>query len=78
MLKKCLEEGDSKQFWNYLEAQRQDSQGVAPLKEKNQLLSDAISKAKALGAQFSSVFTEDTPDTANIRKEGPSFSHHHH
>ena len=53
MLKKCLEEGDSKQFWNYLKAQRQDSQGVAPLKEKNQPLSDALSKAKALGAQFS-------------------------
>ena len=30
MLKKGLDERDSKQFWNYLKAQRQDSQGVAP------------------------------------------------
>ena len=30
MLKKGLDEGDNKQFWNYLKAQRQDSQGVAP------------------------------------------------
>ena len=44
MLKKGLEEGKSEQFWSYLEAQSQDSQGVAPLKEGNQLLSDALSK----------------------------------
>ena len=63
MLKKGLDERDSKQFWNYLKAQRQDSQ----------LLAGALSKPKALGAQFSSVFTEDTPDIADIRKEGPSY-----
>ena len=77
MLKKGLDQGDSKKFWNYLKAQRQDSQGVAPLKEGNQLLADALSKDNALGAQFSSVFTEDTPDTAYIEtdiwKEGPSY-----
>ena len=69
MLKKGLDQGDSKKFWNYLKAQRQDSQGVAPLKEGNQLLADALSKVKALDAQITSVFTEDTPDTADIREE---------
>ena len=69
MLKKGLDQGDSKKFWNYLKAQRQDIQGVAPLKEGNQLLADALSKVKALGAQITSVFTEDTPDTADIREE---------
>ena len=44
-----------------------------PLKERNQLFSDALSKAKTLGDQFSSVFTDDTPDIANIRNEGPRF-----
>ena len=73
MLKKGLDERDSKQFWNYLKAQRQDSQGVVPLKEGNQLLDGSLSKAKAVGAQFSSIFTEDTHDTADIRKEGPSY-----
>ena len=34
MLKKGLDKGDSNQFWNYLKAQRQDSQGVAPPKRR--------------------------------------------
>ena len=57
-----------------MKSQKQDSQGVALLKRDGKLLSDALSKAKILGNQFSSVFTKDAPDTANIRKEGPSYS----
>ena len=37
------------------------------------MCSDAEGKAKALSEQFSSVFTEDTPETANIKSEGPSY-----
>ena len=73
MLVKDLEEGSNKQLYQYLKAQGQDSQGVAPLKVGSQLLSEALSKARILGTQFSSVFTKDTEDTADIRKEGPSY-----
>ena len=73
MLLKGLEGGDNKQFYQYLKAQGQDSQGVAPLKVGSQLLSDALSKARTLGTQFSSVFTKDSKETADIRKEGPSY-----
>ena len=67
------ESGGNKKFWRYLKAQRQDNQGVAPLREGNKLLSDALLKAKALNAQFSSVFTRDTPETADTRLEGPEY-----
>ena len=30
----------------------------------------------ALSEQFSSVFTEDTPETADLRAEGPSYPPH--
>lgn len=73
MLLKGLDDGNNKQFYQYLKSQGQESQGVALLKVGSQLLSDALSKSKAQGAQFSSVFTEDTQETANLRKEGPSY-----
>ena len=40
------------------------------------LHSDSAGKAKALSEQFSSVFTEDTPETADLRAEGPSYPPH--
>ncbi|KAL8561583.1 hypothetical protein ACOMHN_024819 [Nucella lapillus] len=44
----------------YIKARKQDSTGVAPLKEKGQLYSDSKSKARILLQQFKSVFTRDT------------------
>ena len=67
------ETGDNKLFWRYCKAQRQDSTGVAPLRSVGKLMADATGKAEALGQQFASVFTEDTPETAELRKEGPSY-----
>ena len=48
-------------------------QGVSPLKSGSQLCSDAFTKATLLSKQFSSVFTHDTPDTANIQLQGPQY-----
>ena len=73
MLQEGIDTGDNKKFWRYMKAQRQDSQGVAPLKDGSRLLSDSLSKARKLGAQFSSVFTKDTPESSSIRKEGPNY-----
>ena len=58
-----LAEGDQKPFWRYIRSQRQDNQGVSPLRSGSQLCSDALTKARLLSEQFSSVFTKDTPET---------------
>ena len=59
ILKDGLEQGNNKPFYQYVKSQQQDSQGVAPLREKasGQLYSDASSKARLLSEQFKSVFT---------------------
>ena len=73
ILTEGMESGNQKPLWRYIHSQRQDSQGVSPLKEGSQLFSDAITKAKILSKQFSSVFTIDTPETADTKLEGPSY-----
>ena len=73
MLQEEEESGGFKRFWRYCKAQKQDSQGVAPIRDGCKLLSDAKSKAEALSKQFCSVFTRDTPETADLRMEGPSY-----
>ena len=67
-----LEEGKFKPFYGYLKSQKQDSQGVSPLRDHGQLHSDAPTKAHILSDQFKSVFTSDEPDP-NIRFQGPEF-----
>jgi len=39
---------------------------VSALRRGPQLYSDALTKARLLSEQFSSVFTKDTPETAEI------------
>ena len=65
ILKDGLEQGNNKPFYQYVKSQQQDSQGVAPLREKTsgQLHSDAPSKARLLSEQFKSVFTRSDPNT---------------
>ncbi len=61
MLTSCLEDGNSKPFWKYIKAKKQDSIGVAPLKSDGKLHSSSEKKAEIMNAQFQSVFTrEDT------------------
>ena len=69
-----LNNRDNKPFWRYIKARKQDSSGVAPLKENGKLYSDNESKARILLEQFKSVFSKPTqsplptlnPPPANI------------
>ena len=66
-----LKEHDSKPFWKYIKSQKQDSVGVAPLKENGTLQSTSKEKARILNNQFKSVFTSE--DKTNIPTlSGPS------
>ena len=61
----------SKKFWSYVASKRQDSAGVAPLKNTEGFLqSDSLRKAEILNQQFQSAFTEE--DTSNIPSKGDS------
>ena len=62
-----LEKGNHQPFWSYIKHQRQDGQGVAPLRVGSQLYIDSASKAATLSEQFKSVFTRDSPALANKR-----------
>ena len=66
-------QGVTKPFYGCIKAQRQDSQGVSPLRSHGQQYSDAASKARILGEQFKSVFTRDNASTADRRLPGPHF-----
>ncbi len=62
---------DSKRFWSYIKHQKQDSNGIAPLKGSDGLLhSDVPSKAEILNRQFHSVYTKE--DMSNMPSKGPS------
>ena len=65
--------GNNKRFGQYVKAKKQDQSGVAPLRVGGSLYVDAPSKTKIFSEQFSSVFTANTPETADILAEGPSY-----
>ena len=50
----------NKNLWSYLKTKRQDSFGVAPLKEHGKIHTTAADKADILNQQFVSVFTKPT------------------
>ena len=53
-----FDNNNSKPFWHYVKAQRQDNVGVAPLKCIGVLHSESKNKAQILVEQFYSVFTK--------------------
>lgn len=55
-----LDKNDTKPFWRFIKARKQDNTGVAPLKTNGQLHSDSQSKADILLEQFKSVFTKSS------------------
>lgn len=61
-LTQSMEEGNSKTFWSYVKAKRQDSCGIAPLMKDGNLYSLNKDKAEILNDQFTSVFTKDKLD----------------
>ena len=67
-----MEDNDSRPFWKYIKAQRQDNIGVTALKNKGQLHTDNRVKAEILNKQFKSVFTKE--DKSKIpRLSGPAY-----
>ena len=61
-----LDQGDTKRFWKYVRAQRQDDVGVAPLLDNGVLHTDSLSKACILNKQFVSVFTREESNYPDI------------
>ena len=72
ILQESLKEGNSKPFWRYIYSQKNDSKGVAPLKEDGSLFTDSRTKAEILNTQFVSAFTRDTPGSDTLL-HGPSY-----
>ena len=49
-----------KAFWSYVKSKRQESTGVAPLKNKDGFIhSDSSSKVEIFNYQFVSAYTQD-------------------
>ena len=55
------DDANNKKFWRHVKHKKQDSQGVAPLKENGLLHSDSTAKANILNRQFSAVFSKCSP-----------------
>ena len=62
---------NNKKFWSYIKSKKQDSVGVAPLKNKDGYLNSTnIQKAKILNEQFRTAFTDE--DLSHIPSKGSS------
>ena len=61
-----------KPFWRYMRSQRQDSFGMAALKEDGRLFSDGTKKTDILSRQFASVFTRGSVGN-QARLYGPNY-----
>ncbi len=59
ILAEGLAEGNTRPFWRYIKSRKQDSFGIAPLKEDGVVHSEAREKAEILNRQFESVFTQE-------------------
>ena len=55
-----LDNNNSKPFWRFVKARKQDNIGVAPLKENGRLFSDSQNKAAILLKEFKSVYTKSS------------------
>ena len=64
VIKDNLEQNNIKPLFSCCKSKRQDNIGIAPLKSKGNLLTDAKSKANVLIKQFVSVFTRDSRNIA--------------
>ena len=52
---------DDKRFWRFIKHQKQETQGVWPLKKDGKLVADPSEKANILNTQFQSVFSTSNP-----------------
>ena len=60
----------TKRFWSYIRSKKSHDVGVAPLKDKENDVTDSLGKANLLSKQFKSVFTNERLE--NIPSLGPS------
>ena len=67
-----IDSNSNKPFWKYIKAQKTESIGVAPLKDKGQINLTPLQKAKILARQFKSVFTIDDQNARDTHPYGPS------
>lgn len=70
-----FENNNSKPFWSYVKAKKQENVGVSPLKLKGNLITDSKGKANILIDQFKSVFTKSNDTNlpnADKHKNTPS------
>ena len=58
ILQTSLEEKNTKPFYRYIKAQKNDNFGVSSLKFNGLMYSDSLSKSEILNKQFQSVFTK--------------------
>ena len=61
ILQTSLEEKNTKPFYRYIKAQKNDNFGVSSLKFNGLMYSDSLSKSEILNKQFQSVFTKKAP-----------------
>ncbi len=61
-----------KKFWRHVKAVKKDRVGVAPLKDNNELTSDAKTKATLINKQYQSVFSKEDPTNIPDPIEPPS------
>ena len=54
-----LQNNNTKPFWKYTKAKREDKIGIAPLKNKGQQITDCLGRTEILVDQFLSVFTKE-------------------
>ena len=64
ILQTSLEEKNTKPFYRYIKAQKNDNFGISSLKFNGLMYSDSSSKSEILNKQFQSVFTKKSTTTA--------------
>ena len=63
ILQNGLESGNNKPFWKYVKSQKQETFGISALKSNGNVITDSLSKAEIVNAQFKSVFTPPSGNT---------------
>ena len=72
ILQTSLEETNTKPFYRYIKAQKNDNFGISSLKFNGLMYSDSSSKSEILNEQFQSVFTKEST-TATPRLFGNKY-----
>ena len=58
-------------MWSYIKSRRQETFGIATIKENNKIYKESIDKANVLNRYFSTVFTEENTDSLSTLDNSP-------